>query len=65
MSENTIKCPHCAEEISADAKVCKHCGRDVRQSRNRMMFVIFIILCVIAILLVAQYVIGNAQRGIF
>ena len=23
------KCPHCAEEILVDAKVCKHCGRDV------------------------------------
>lgn len=22
------KCPHCAEDILADAKVCKHCGRD-------------------------------------
>jgi len=23
------KCPHCAEWIKADAKVCRHCGRDV------------------------------------
>lgn len=23
------KCPHCAEFIKVDAKVCKHCGRDV------------------------------------
>jgi len=23
------KCPHCAEAIQPDAKVCKHCGRDV------------------------------------
>jgi hypothetical protein len=23
------KCPHCAESIKAEAKVCKHCGRDV------------------------------------
>lgn len=23
------KCPHCAEQILKEAKVCKHCGRDV------------------------------------
>lgn len=23
------KCPHCAETILAEAKVCKHCQRDV------------------------------------
>lgn len=23
------KCPHCAESIKAEARVCKHCGRDV------------------------------------
>lgn len=23
------RCPHCAERIHHDARVCKHCGRDV------------------------------------
>lgn len=23
------KCPHCAETVKAEAKVCKHCGRDL------------------------------------
>lgn len=28
----TRACPHCAEEIKAAAKVCKHCGRDVPEN---------------------------------
>lgn len=24
------KCPHCAELIKADAKVCRYCGREVQ-----------------------------------
>lgn len=23
------KCPHCAEHVAAEARVCKHCGRDL------------------------------------
>ena len=23
------KCPHCAEAVNDDARVCKHCGRDI------------------------------------
>lgn len=28
LSKNA-KCPHCAETILKDAKICKHCGKDV------------------------------------
>lgn len=28
-SDVNKKCPHCAEFIKADAKVCKHCHRDL------------------------------------
>jgi hypothetical protein len=32
LSEGMQKCPHCAEFIKADAKVCRYCGRDVQPS---------------------------------
>ena len=28
------KCPHCAEFVKADARVCKHCHRDIQAARS-------------------------------
>jgi len=28
-----VRCPHCAEWIMPDAKVCRYCGRDVPPTR--------------------------------
>ena len=29
LSEGMKKCPHCAEIVKPDAKVCRYCGRDI------------------------------------
>lgn len=29
MPSTLVRCPHCAEQILLEARVCKHCGRDV------------------------------------
>ena len=33
-SDQTRKCPHCAESVKRDAKVCRHCGRDLPQDAS-------------------------------
>ena len=34
MSEEEIKCPHCAELVKAEATKCKHCGSKIKKSKQ-------------------------------
>ena len=69
MSEETKTCPFCAEEIKADAIVCKHCGRNLdgsgqpvttdekdNKTYKGIMFALFVVACLIIIWMVYNYV---------
>lgn len=55
--EPVKKCPHCAEEIRAEAKVCPHCRRRLGTRPLVGCIAVFLGLCV------AIYIIGLIVRG--
>ena len=34
LADGMKKCPFCAEMINGDARVCKHCGRDITNNHD-------------------------------
>lgn len=36
-TEDLVKCPYCAEWVKTEAKVCKHCGREIQEDILAMM----------------------------
>lgn len=58
-------CPDCAEDVLADAEVCRHCGHEWpggerwRRRRNRRALVVLVVVALLGLALVA----GLAQAS--
>lgn len=58
------RCPHCAEDIRAEAMVCRHCGRRVQErplSKEAVGLILALILAVGAVGTYAYQRVGNAR----
>ena len=55
LADELVTCPHCAEDVKAEAKVCKHCGRrfsDYDQKGRRLVpWWAFVVVLAVAVLL--------------
>ncbi|MCL6729185.1 zinc ribbon domain-containing protein [Sphingomonas hankyongi] len=48
MQADERKCPHCAEIINREARVCKHCGRSSNESPTLLLAIIGVVLLIAA-----------------